>query len=270
MMNKLRGMSKSLPRKPTTVAVAVLVLLLIPATAAYFMAVAPEILSKTSSGNIYLSPANPKVAKGEKLQLNLRISPGTPVDTVVASISFDSHQLKYDAVSYDGSAFTTQIPANVTDGKVSIQTAKFGGERVVGDSLVATVTFIALDTVTPKLTLDGNAASIGIATYPTIMGQPSSAYNQKIASQVNSSSTQPSGTKSSFVDKLNPFHVAQKLFETMGLSPAKASALSRAFIWTLGMALVGVLIGVSVVKGKHLPFLPHKVKKKEEIEHEKV
>lgn len=125
-----------------------------------------------ASGNIYVAPIDAISQKGTQVRVVARIVPGTRVDTVTASIKYDTDALTYTKADYTGSPFSSQIPATVKDGIITVQTAKLGGQTVESDALIATLLFVTKkdSTSVPKL-IYGNAAFAGTATNPNIEGQ---------------------------------------------------------------------------------------------------
>lgn len=137
--------------------------------------------SPTSSGNIYMTPKSAHVNKGSDVTYTIRVTPGTPIDTVTATLTYDAAKLSYKSASYNESPFSVQIPAIKKTGSVMIQSAQFNG-KVTNDSYIASLTFTALENGSPKVKLSGNAAYQGVATNPAINGkstQTSSAAAQR-------------------------------------------------------------------------------------------
>src|SRR5712691_9790796 len=61
----------------------------------------PKVLAST--GTIYLSPPSQSIQNGNSVTLNLRVTPGTAIDTVSASVSYDASKLSLTGVSCPGS-----------------------------------------------------------------------------------------------------------------------------------------------------------------------
>lgn len=122
----------------------------------------------SATGSMYIQ--TPKTAiKDNSVDIAVRINPGgSRVDTVTATIGFDSSKFTYNTVSFAGSPFTTQLPTKVQDNSVTVVSSLLGS-TIDRDSLIAVVSF------TPKVneakfqagfSLNGNAAYAGVATDP--------------------------------------------------------------------------------------------------------
>lgn len=121
----------------------------------------------SASGNLYITPKSASVSKDSEVTYTVRLSPGTPVDTVTATLHYDASKLSYKSTSYKSSPFDIQIPAIQKARSITLQSAQYNG-NVTRDSLVASVVFTALENGTPEIKLTGNAAHAGVATNPTL------------------------------------------------------------------------------------------------------
>ena len=130
--------------------------------------------SQPSFGVIYFKWSDTSLSEGETIDLLIRIDPEVPIDTVMAKVKFDPTRLEYKRVSYEGSAFLTQIPAVVKDDSVMIQSAIMGGDTTTSDSLISSLTFEAKTNHMPRIELTGNSARAGEAMNPRIASDPSS------------------------------------------------------------------------------------------------
>lgn len=141
-------------------------------------------------GNVYLTPASLSFKKDAEVQLNVRMTPGTPIDTVTATLGYDPSLLAYKTVTYNNSPFDSQIPATNTNQKITLQVAKLGGEAVSDDAFVGTVIFTALRDGSTRPTLSaGNAARAGKAVNPNLARKTvSSAATNKQSTAATSSS----------------------------------------------------------------------------------
>lgn len=121
--------------------------------------------SLASTGSIYLSPASSSVQIDKDVTLALRITPGTSVNAVQATINYSQSDLSF--VSTSLSAFPVCTVNSGGGGTVSLACAILAGS-VSSDSLVANITFEALagsGNTTPSIT-DANAAYNGTWTDP--------------------------------------------------------------------------------------------------------
>ncbi|MBL8121556.1 hypothetical protein JNM87_02295 [Candidatus Saccharibacteria bacterium] len=234
-----KGVWAKLRRNPKAFTSVVVAVLVVPTLLAYVFADKSYVLPATSMGNIYTQPAAVSMKKGDSVKLALRIEPGTPIDTVTVGVGYDSSELQYKSVSYAESPFSTQIPATSAPAKVTVQSAKFGGDPVSADSLVATLSFAALKDGTPRLVLSGNAARAGVATNPTLNGQavtidgevlPKGATGGKIATRSAATSSSPA-----------PIEFTKNLLEKLGLPEYRAASMAPIlFITVAGGGLVAV------------------------------
>lgn len=126
--------------------------------------------SRPADGNIQTSWSTDSVQSGETVELSIDIEPELDIDTVMTLVTFNPKQLKYQSVSYDNTAFPTQIPAIVSDDSVRVQMAIMGGETVDEQSHVAIVTFEAVSDHRPAATIRGGSAHAGEARNPMING----------------------------------------------------------------------------------------------------
>lgn len=123
-------------------------------------------------GSIYLTPASPSVVQGSNVTLGLRISPGTAVTVVQATINFDPSKLQYVGVNAGASPFDTNVQQTVGASSVTIVRAKLDPGGVATDSLIANIIFKALPySGSSTVTLSGaNAAFEGSYTGPGVSG----------------------------------------------------------------------------------------------------
>lgn len=222
------------PKKLTAVTLAILV---VPTLFAFMFARERYVLPATSMGNIYTKPATVTVKKGQAVKLTIRIEPGTPVDTTTASVQYDASQLQYKSVSYEGSPFSTQIPAIAEASKVTVQAAKFGGSPVSSDSAVAVLNFSALKDGTATFTLSGNAARSGSATYPTLNGQPVTINGEVLPKGVAGGSVVVAGKDNAASSA--PVELTKNILTKLGLPEYRAASMAPIlFITVSGAVLV--------------------------------
>lgn len=124
-----------------------------------------------AAGNIYLSPASASVLNGNTFTTNVRINPGTTIDTVDINLGFDGSKVTYQTITYAGSPFGAQLGFSSTSNSIHFTAGNLGG-TVTTDSFVATVTFKAIaGSGTTALSLAGsNAAYAGTSTNPSVTG----------------------------------------------------------------------------------------------------
>src|SRR4051812_13190470 len=65
--------------------------------------------AQAATGLIYLTPASQSILNGSTFTLNLRVNPGTAIDTVSANVSYDSSKLSLQNVSCTGSPLTPVV-----------------------------------------------------------------------------------------------------------------------------------------------------------------
>lgn len=117
---------------------------------------------------IYISPGSGDVSKGQEFDVSLRIDPGTSVDGVTATISYDTSILEFVAIDTSNSAFPVSLEQIGGAGAVVITRGIFAPSVVSSDSLVANVTFRALAASSGPsvIGLSGNASYAGSYTNP--------------------------------------------------------------------------------------------------------
>lgn len=128
--------------------------------------------ARVGTGDIYLTRYEVQAAKDQTVSFTVRISPGTKVDAVTTTLEYNPDDLEYKSTSYEGSPFTTQIPATKQSHTVTVQAARMGGETVSSDSVVAALTFTAKKDGNHAVSLNtGNAAYNGMPTHPLVAGK---------------------------------------------------------------------------------------------------
>ncbi len=119
-------------------------------------------LPALAAGTVYLSSANSSVIQGSNFTLQLRISPGTPVTAVQATVNFVPSQLQYVSISYSGSPFNQEMPGSTTASSISMTRFMLNSAGTSADSLIASITFKALSSSgTSSVTLSGVDAIYG-------------------------------------------------------------------------------------------------------------
>ena len=131
--------------------------------------VMPGIVLATTTGEIYLSPASTSVTVSNQITLALRVNPATPIDTVQATVNFNSSYLSFVSDNSSGSPFTC-LGDNVSSSSVSV-TCYLTGSTVSSDSLIKNLTFSTLTTGSTNLSISGaETASAGTPYYPAVAG----------------------------------------------------------------------------------------------------
>ncbi len=202
--------------------------------------------SQAGSGDIYLKEKTKSADANQDIIYEVRVRPDTPIDTVTATLSYDTSALTYKSAVYTDSPFTTQIPAIAQDGLVTLQAAQFNG-KVRDDSLFARVTFTAsrADKHTVKLSA-GNAALAGVATYPSLNGTTQDVKKLRQADCQGSSCTTDTtnNSGSGVVPTDNPvLGASQSLLQSSGLS---APAAQRSAPWFIGL-IVCLIVAIPVI-----------------------
>jgi hypothetical protein len=201
-----------------------------------------------SSGNIYLENASVSADKGDTVKFAVRIAPGAKIDTVTATAEYDEDRLEYAKTEYTDSPFGSQIPATESGDKITIQSAKLGGETVNSDAYVATIIFTAQESGSQKLALvDGNAAHAGVATNPSVMGKTiersaSLAPGSTAVDTANDASADSTAPLEAVTDTLaSPI---SSILESTGMAPDTAK---RASLWIVGMLVCGIIAAVIAI-----------------------
>ncbi|HTE21727.1 MAG TPA: cohesin domain-containing protein [Candidatus Limnocylindria bacterium] len=122
--------------------------------------------SLAATGKIYLSPSSASVLNGSNVKLALRITPGTAVDGVEATLTYDKAKLQFVSIDSGSSAFSIQLQQSGGNGTVQVSRGLLGG-TVSSDALIASVTFKALTgSGTTSPSVSGNATAGGAYTNP--------------------------------------------------------------------------------------------------------
>lgn len=126
--------------------------------------------SSAATGQIYFSPGSKTIQKDESFSLSLRINPGTTIDGVKSTLSFDASKLELSSIDTSQSAFTVKLAQSMGTGTATVERGDLSG-GVSGDSLVATFVFKALaSTGSGTVSVTGNATSAGAYTNPAVSG----------------------------------------------------------------------------------------------------
>lgn len=89
--------------------------------------------------NIYLSPAGQTVTKGNSFTITVGISTSTNLTNADVNVSYPSSQIKFEDVSYSGSAFSTRTAWSGGGGSIHI--GRSSTSTVTGDVPLAVLTF---------------------------------------------------------------------------------------------------------------------------------
>ncbi len=122
-----------------------------------------------NTGNLYISPATKSMFINTNVTIAVRLTPGTTVDGVEATITYDATKLTYVSTDSTGSPFDIALGAQTGGaGTVKIARGNLNG-GVATDSLVANVTFTAIaGSGTTTLQVAGNATKAGAYTNPVV------------------------------------------------------------------------------------------------------
>lgn len=123
------------------------------------------------TGVVYLSPGSSSLQSGSSETLSLRINPGTTVDGVQATVSFNASSLRLNSVDTSGSPFSAQLQKTVGTSSFTVALGNLSG-GVSTDSLIATFNVTALTSSgSATLSVTGaNATSGGSYTNPSASG----------------------------------------------------------------------------------------------------
>ena len=146
-------------------------------TSVYLLSIAiiavPSVLTPSvglaASGQIYLAPATDSIQIGNTFTLALRINPGTAVNAVQATVSYDQNALEF--ISSSIGVFSTCVSNSGGGGSVTLACAMLG-TSTSSDSLIDNITFKALSgsgNTTLNL-INANASNAGSWTNPSSSG----------------------------------------------------------------------------------------------------
>ncbi|MCA9324742.1 hypothetical protein KDA23_01585 [Candidatus Saccharibacteria bacterium] len=121
-----------------------------------------------NTGVLYLTPTSNNVLINDNTTVNVRLTPGTNVDGVSATLTYDQTKLQFVSIDDTSSAFDIALGSQTGgSGTVTITRGTLSG-GVSADSLVAKVTFKALaGSGSSTVTMSGNASKNGVYTNPT-------------------------------------------------------------------------------------------------------
>lgn len=123
------------------------------------------------TGIIYIYPGSSSLQVGSSETLALRINPGTTVDGVQATVSYNAAYLRLNSVDTSGSPFSVQLQKSYGGGTITLALGNLSG-GVSSDSLIANMNFTALaGSGSTSLTIsNANATSSGAYTNPSASG----------------------------------------------------------------------------------------------------
>jgi len=120
--------------------------------------------SSAAGGLLYLSPSSSSVQVGSNLTLQLRINPGTTINSVEATISYDPSALSF--ISSTPSFFATCVQNSGGGGNINLSCASLANSTS-SDTLVSTLQFQALaGSGSSAVTLTSGNAAYGTYTNP--------------------------------------------------------------------------------------------------------
>lgn len=150
--------------KPTILTIGLVSAALIVGAIALVIYLRPTV---ADTSRVYVERTAVTAKKGAEVSIAVRINSKEPIDAVMAKLIYDMTKLRYKAITYDKTAFDSNLPVIQQEGSVLLQAAKLGGKTVQGDVPIATVQFTGLQDGTTRLVLsDANAAHAGVATKP--------------------------------------------------------------------------------------------------------
>ncbi len=115
---------------------------------------------------IYLNPSTVNVQTGNDFTVTLRVDPGTPINTIDASIAYDETKLQFKSFDGAASAFAGDFIKTAENGNINVVRYVFNNGTagtVSSDSEVIKITFTAIGTTSgpTTLTVSGDAAGDG-------------------------------------------------------------------------------------------------------------
>lgn len=96
-----------------------------------------------ATGTMYLRASSSSLKKGQSVTVSVRINPGTTVDSVQGTVSYDASKLQLLSVNTSGSAFSTELSSSASGGSINFARGDFGA-GVKSDALIQSMTFKAL------------------------------------------------------------------------------------------------------------------------------
>jgi len=158
--------------------------------------------AQAATGKLYLTPASPNVNYGKNVTLNLRLTPGTAVNGVTASVTFDTAKLKYVSINTSSSAFPIQLSQSVNGGTITLDRGILNSTGTNKDGLVASITFQSrVYNGTTTVGVSGNATKADGSGYtnPSVAGatvyhKPGSCPSSQIGTPPNCKKPTPIST----------------------------------------------------------------------------
>jgi len=179
--------------------------------------------SFAATASFYLQPTSTSVTPGQTFSVAVRINPGTAIDTVDATLTYDPALLQFNAIDGSTSAFPTEVVANGGSGTVLITRTALAPLTVSTDSLIATVSFTALKAGGPSaLQLSGNVAYQGNSVSASVT-------NGSVTVAAPADTTSPNVTVSSPADGAtgSKFQIAATATDNVGVTKMEVYTDSR-------------------------------------------
>jgi hypothetical protein len=121
-----------------------------------------------TAAQFYVNPASSTVDIGQTFTVAVRINPGTTVDTVDATLTYDPAVLQFVSADASSSPFATEVALTGGSGSVHLARAVLAPATVTSDALVANLTFTALVSAnSTPLTVAGHVAYQGTEVVST-------------------------------------------------------------------------------------------------------
>jgi hypothetical protein len=126
----------------------------------------------------YLSPSSTSVNASGTFTVAVRINPGTTVDTVDTTLTYDPAVLQFVSADGSGSPFTTEVLNSGGSGTVHLTRTVLAPDTVSSDALIANINFTALaGAPNSALALSGHVAYqgtevVGTSTSGTVTVNP--------------------------------------------------------------------------------------------------
>jgi hypothetical protein len=124
-----------------------------------------------NTGNLYSLPASASALVNNNFTVDVRLTPGTTVDGIEATLTYDQTKLQFISIDPTGSAFDLELGTQSGgSGTVTLTRGNLSG-GVSADALIAKVTFKALaGSGSTAITVAGNATKTGVYTNPSVTG----------------------------------------------------------------------------------------------------
>ncbi len=104
-----------------------------------------------AAGVIYITPGSSSIQAGNSETVSLRINPGTSVDGVQATVSYNPSSLRLNSVDNSASPFSVPLQKSAGGGTITLSLGNLSGGVAMGDGVAVVALLEPVEAVSPGL-----------------------------------------------------------------------------------------------------------------------